>query len=120
MTGIRQALRIAPEFDILVLSDSTAALQAVEHAAHDGCGRSRDMVEVVEQVGRRCRMGLSTWFGWVKAHVGIDGNERADLMAKTGCRESLLSQMTEGGVRGPDVYSPARRSGRSGGMASSD
>ena len=35
----------------------------------------------------------------MKAHVGVDGNEKADLIAKTGCRESLLPQVTEGGVR---------------------
>ena len=35
----------------------------------------------------------------MKPHTGIDGNERADLMAKTGCRESLQPQITEGGVR---------------------
>ena len=35
----------------------------------------------------------------MKAHVGIDGNDRADLAAKAGCRESLLPQVTEGGVR---------------------
>ena len=96
VAGIRQALRMAPEIDILVLSDSTAALHAIKHAARDGRGHSRDLVD---EVGRRCRMGLSTRFGWVKAHIGIDGNEKADLMAKTGCKESLLPQVTEGGVR---------------------
>ena len=99
MAGIRQALRMALEIDILVLSDSTAALHAIKHAARDGRGHSRDLVEVVDEVGRRCRMGLSMWFGWVKAHIGIDGNEKADLMANTGCRESLLPQVMEGGVR---------------------
>ena len=44
-------------------------------------------------------MGLSTQFGWVKDHVRIDGNEKVDLMAKTRCRESLLPQVTEGGVK---------------------
>ena len=44
-------------------------------------------------------MGLSTRFGWVKGHVAIDGNEKADLMAKAGCRESLLPQLMEGGMR---------------------
>ena len=82
---IRQALRMAPEVDMLVLSDSMAALQTIKHAARDGRGRSRDLVEVVNEVGGRCRMGLSTRFGSVKAHVGIDGNDKADLMAKTGC-----------------------------------
>ena len=84
---------------MLVLSDSTAALQAIVRAAHRGRGRTRDLVEVVDEVGRRGLLGLSTRFGWVKAHTGIDGNERADLMAKAGCRESLLPQVTEGGVR---------------------
>ena len=99
VAGIRQALRMAPDVDVLVLSDSTAALRAIKRAADNGRGRSRDLVEVVDEVGRRITKGLSTQFGWVKAHVGVEGNERADLMAKTGCRESLLPQVTEGGVR---------------------
>ena len=85
VAGIRQALRMAPEVDMLVLSDSTAALQAIKHAARDGGGRSRNLVEAVDEGSRCCWMGLSTRFRWVKAHVGIDGNEKADLMAKTGC-----------------------------------
>ena len=99
VAGIRQALRMAPEVDILVLSDTTAALQADKRAARTGHGRSRDLVEVIDKVGRRSLMDLSTGFGWVKAHVGLNGNERADLMAKAGCRESLLLQVTERGVR---------------------
>ena len=99
VAGIRQTLRMAPDVDVLVLSDSTAALRAIKRAADKGRGRSRDLVEVVDEVGRRIMKGLSTQFGWVKAHVGVVGNERADLMAKAGCRESLLPQVTEGGVR---------------------
>ena len=99
VAGIRQVLRMAPEVDMLVLSDSTAALQAMKRAACGWRGCTRDLVEVVDEVGRRNLLGLSTRFGWVKAHTGIDGNERADLMAKAGCREPLLPQVTEGGVR---------------------
>ena len=99
VAGIRQALRMAPDVDVLVLSDSTAALRAIKRAADKGRGHSRDLVEVVDEVGRRITKGLSMQFGWVKAHVGVDGNEHADLMAKTGWRESLLPQVTEGGVR---------------------
>lgn len=54
---------------------------------------------LVDEIGRRTGEGLRVRFGWVKAHAGISGNERADLMAKAGCRESLLPQITEGGVR---------------------
>ena len=99
VAGIRQALRMTPEVDILVLSDSTAALRAIKGAARSGRGRTRDLVEVVDEVGRRSLLGLSTQFGWVKAHAGVEGNELADLRAKAGCRESLLPQITEGGVR---------------------
>ena len=62
MAGIRQALRMAPEVDMLVLSDSTAALQAVVRAACNARGRIRDLVEVVDEVGRRGQMGLSMQF----------------------------------------------------------
>ena len=49
VAGIRQALRMAQEVDMLVLSDSTAALQAIKRAAHDGRGRTSDLVEVHQQ-----------------------------------------------------------------------
>ena len=90
VAGIRQALTMAPEVDMLVLSDLTAAQRAIKRAAHSGRGRTRDLVEVLDEVGRHSLLWLSTWFGWVKAQVGIEGNERADLMAKVRCRESLL------------------------------
>ena len=63
VAGIRQALRMAPDVDVLVLSDSTAPLRAIERAADSGRGRSRDLVEVVDEVGRRVTKGLSTQFG---------------------------------------------------------
>ena len=98
---------------MLVLSDSRAALQAIKRAARSGRGHTRDLVDVGEEVGRRNMSGLSTRFGFIKAHTGIDGNERADLMAKAGCRESLLPQVTQGGVRAnwKDVRSSERAQG---------
>ena len=99
VAAIHQALRMAPEVDILVLSNSTAVLRAIKRAASSGRGRSRDLVELVDEVDRRSLIELSRQFGRVKAHVGIDGNERADLMVKARCRKSLLPSVTEGGVR---------------------
>ena len=98
VAGIHQALRLASEVDVLVLSDSNAALMAVKRTAGVGRGRTGDLVEVVGEVAKRSLLGLSTRLGWVKAHVVIIGNERADAMAKAGCRESPLPQVTECGV----------------------
>lgn len=64
-----------------------------------GHGPTRDQVEVIDEVGRRTDMGLGIPFWWVKAYIGILGNEWADLMAKRGCQESLLPQVMEGGIR---------------------
>ena len=62
MPEIPQALRMAPEIDILVLSNSTAALQPIKTAAHSVHGPSRDLVEVVEEVGILDLMGPSMRF----------------------------------------------------------
>ena len=67
---------MAPDIHILVITDSKVSLLAIRRYASGGKGRTRDLVEVVDEVGRRSRLGLSTQFGWVKAHVGIEGNER--------------------------------------------
>lgn len=53
---------------------------------------------MIDKVGRRTRMSVSMQFGWVKAYVGIQANEHADLMATAGCRASVLLQIMEGGV----------------------
>ena len=60
VAGIRQALRMAPDGDLLVLSDSMAALQAIKRAAEGGRGRSRDLVEVLDEGSRRSMRRLST------------------------------------------------------------
>lgn len=56
------------------------------------------MVEVVDKIGWRRTPGLSVRFVWGKAYAGIPENESADRFAKAGCRPSLLSQVTKGGI----------------------
>ena len=99
VAGIRAALRMLPDEDAVVLSDSTAALASISDAGRTGKARSRDLGDVLDMVGARGAQGLTTKFGWCKAHVGIAGNEEADAYAKAGCGGVSPPQMTEGGVR---------------------
>ena len=86
VAGIRAVLRMLPDEDVLVLSDSTTALASISAAGMAGKVRSRDLCEILDMVGARGPRGIKTRFGWCKAHVGIDGNERADAYAKDGCK----------------------------------
>ena len=94
VAGIHPALQVALDVDILVLTDSRASLLAIRRSACSGKGRASDLVEVVNEVCRHSQVGLSTQFGWVKAHVGIEGSKHTDRIAKAGCKESLLPKVT--------------------------
>ena len=96
VAGVRAVLRMLPDEDALVLSDSTAALASISAAGQAGKARSRDLREVLDMVGERNARGLKTRFGWCKTHVGIEGNERADAYAKAGC-EGLSPPPSDGG-----------------------
>ena len=96
VAGVSAALRMLPDEDALVLSDSTAALASISAAGQAGKAQSRDLHEVLDMVGDRNARGLKTRFGWCKAHVGIEGNERADAYVKAGCEG--LSPPTEAWV----------------------
>ena len=58
-----------------------------------------DLKAVVDAVGHWDNCGVPLHLAWVKAHVSVPGNERADKMPKGGCRAIGDPQVTEGGVR---------------------
>lgn len=99
VAGIRLALESLPPADVLIASDSTAAVLAVVSAAAAGKARTGDLVRVVDLVGFRLEAGFSVRLVWGKAHVGVGGNEAADSFTKDGCVSDGAQQMTEGGVR---------------------
>ena len=82
---MRLALESLTVTPLLVLSDSRAASEVVKHAAECGHARTADLWKVVNLPGKCASVGMYLRFGWVKAHVGIDGNERADALAKMVC-----------------------------------
>lgn len=84
---------------LLVLTNSKTMLASIVQGGQQGMGRTRNLVEVVDEVGCRLSLELLVRSGWVEAQVRIPGNQRADVKAKSGCRPSLLWQVSQGGVR---------------------
>ena len=63
VAGVRAVLRMLPDEDALVLSDSTTTLASISVAGQAGKARSRDLCEVHDIVGARSARGLKTRFG---------------------------------------------------------
>ena len=103
ITGMNMGLRAAGNTDekVIILSDSKAAIQAVINAGRRGNARTRDLAHLGQQIRKRqdlCGQD-SVAVGWVKAHVGIEGNERADEMGKMGAAKEGRDHVTKGGLR---------------------
>ena len=64
----------------VIASDSFSALESIKS------GRSACRMDLVYEIfmllTRLGNRGTSTCFMWVPAHVGVDGNEQADILAK--------------------------------------
>ena len=87
----------------LILSDSQAAIAAVKKAGQTGKARTRDLRRIIQQIQRRQdNLGPgAVRFGWVKLHIGIVGNEKADEQAKLGTEDLYPNPpyITEGGLK---------------------
>ena len=122
IAGLERGLRAAEVRGgrILLLTDSKAAIQAVKKAGHTGRARTRALAALLQMIGHRNNrlwpavQGEDTaenrlhtdppgevCMAWVKAHIGVEGNEKADRAAKEGADKGLYygGEVTEGGVR---------------------
>ena len=94
-------MRMVGNTPVLLLTDSRAAIQAVQKAGKRGVARTRGLAEVVRRLAAidEEHGGGSAILSWVKAHVGIAGNERADEQAKLAAGGRSGTAVTEEGIR---------------------
>ena len=107
VTAIAETLRLSKGKRLLILSDSQAAIAAVVKAGRKGQGRTKERRLTVNRKARRCRNDhTAVCLGWVKSHIGIEGNETVDKEAKKAAewkgslvRTGRMTLVTEEGVR---------------------
>ena len=87
------------EKEILILADSKAAIAAVRKAGRTGKARSSHLKTVVDEIGVR-GPGMVK-LGWVKAHMGILGNEAVDVLAKNAAEGVPLDDHEKSSGSGP-------------------
>ena len=101
IAGMELALKAMGGNPVLILSDSRVAIMAVKKAGKVGMGRTKGLTSVVSMI-KDCEEehgAGAVSLAWVKAHVSIPGNERADLEAKEAVEREGGLAVTEGGIR---------------------
>ena len=83
LRGILSALEIVYKKDyraVIVFTDNQAAIRSV--ANPDSQSGQYILLQILWMIENMRRKGIEPEFHWVPAHIGIEGNERADKAAK--------------------------------------
>ncbi|UYV76318.1 hypothetical protein LAZ67_14000008, partial [Cordylochernes scorpioides] len=71
--------------DIWILTDSRSAIQYLSHTGELRDKVSRNIIGYLQKLSKTSKIHLQ----WIPSHVGIEGNEAADVLAKKGTKEPL-------------------------------
>ena len=77
---------------VVVITDSNASLQCIKNVSGKNVNKLL-LNEIFESVDSLFVSGTIVVFQWVPSHVGILGNERADLVANEGHQQTLTVPM---------------------------
>ncbi|GFV03513.1 RNase H domain-containing protein [Trichonephila clavipes] len=90
LIAIRRGLQCAAQLEdrfqeIWILTDSRASIQHLANWGDIGDQTSLDILSLLDDLSS----GHSIHFQWIPSHVGIEGNERADFLARTAAVEGV-------------------------------
>jgi ribonuclease HI len=91
MIGILMALQWVEEVhprDVVICSDSYSALMSINSGK--SASRQDILYEILQNLYRIYRIGVNISFLWVPAHVGVEGNEEVDQLAKRSLKRNVI------------------------------
>ncbi|GFV19156.1 transposable element Tcb2 transposase [Trichonephila clavipes] len=84
--GLQYACKTDVQFqDVWILNDSRASVQHLSNWTSIGDQTSLDILNLLDRISSNHRVH----FQWVPSHVGIDGNEKADFLARPAAEEEV-------------------------------
>ncbi|GFW65967.1 RNase H domain-containing protein [Trichonephila clavipes] len=94
LIAIDEALRIiktmtSPD-EIWILCDSRSAIQHLSDWTNIGDKTSVSILKNLKELSQQHEI----YFQWIPSHIGLFGNDTADLLAKEGVTENLMSRRT--------------------------
>lgn len=91
LIAIEEALNaigsITSSANIWILSDSRSAIQHLSNWNKAGDKTSVSILNKIKQLSNRRKIFIQ----WIPSHIGLFGNENADLLAKQGASDSTIS-----------------------------
>ena len=100
VAGIERASKIVSKVPILVVDDLRVHLQAIKMAGTREKECTRGLKEVVCLIWEIVHMSRDELvsMGWVKAHIRINSNEKADTEVNYGVRDGRGRAVTKGRI----------------------
>ncbi len=98
LEGIAIALKQADADDVLIIADSQATIQISVNVSKGRSARTAAERRIAVATARRHRAQQKTKIGWIKAHIGVTGNEAADVCAKRAAASYRPQPAPEGDV----------------------